>query len=212
VMADPEETVVDWLATIAGHEGLHASELTIATHSVTASRSHITLIGRMRDMGVRVVVPEPVTIEPPYLLSLLGLGSPRIDAFVGVIGLSEIAFAALLLDLVLPEYRIVFRLASIDGARAAKRDNLGAHFTFAQHELEEYAAADLDVDVAHSSAEIVPAGAGYVAALFAVTDNEALGLPAPVANDGAVTVTGLVIGQGARLARVWVAFPATAEV
>jgi fructose-1,6-bisphosphatase/sedoheptulose 1,7-bisphosphatase-like protein len=206
VMAHPEESVARWLDVVARGLGRSTGDLTIATHSTTSGRSHRALIERMTATGAHVIVPEPVTIEPPYLLSAAGLAEPRVDAFVGVIGLSEIAYAALLLDLVLPDHGIVFRLASIAGARAAQVDHLGGHFAFTAQELETYAAHGWDVGVAHTSEEVVPSGCGHSAALFAVTENELLGLRAPAVEADTVAVDGLVFGRGAQAARVQVTF------
>lgn len=203
VMARVEDVVDDTVRRIARHAARDERELVVATHSVSSTRSpHMAVVRRLRAKGVHVLVPDPVTIEPPYLLSLAGLAAPRIDSMIGAIGLSELAFAALLLDLVRPGYAFVFRLAGVDALRASEGVRLDSMFDLTPTERESYARTGWNVARPYRTTDIVPEGHAVAAALFAVTANDMLDLAPPVLVGGLVTTSGLALTPGGGVLRM----------
>ncbi|MEU3199016.1 MULTISPECIES: fructose-bisphosphatase class II [unclassified Streptomyces] len=204
IMARPEDGLVPLLENIARASGKRPDALTVATHSIASKPMHSTLIDLMRGRVREVLVPERVTVEPPYLLSLAGMSEPRIDSMIGAIGLSELAFAAGLVDLVAPEMGFVFRLASIAGPRAQPDlTGLDALFVFSEDEEAALRSGGWDKDRQYRSEDLVRPGTSRAAALFAVTDNPALGLRGPEPRDGgAAHVEGFLVKQAGRVGRI----------
>lgn len=208
LMARPEDGIVPLLESIARASGKRPEALTVATHSVASKPMHSTLIDLMRRRVREVLVPELVTVEPPYLLSLVGLSEPRIDSMIGAIGLSELAFAAGLVDLVAPDLGFAFRLASIAGPRAQPHlTSLDALFTFSEDEEAALRSRGWDKDRQYRSEDLVRPGTSRAAALFAVTDNPALGLRGPEPRDGgAAHVEGFLVKQAGRVGRIGLSY------
>ncbi|WP_158102505.1 fructose-bisphosphatase class II [Streptomyces africanus] len=204
IMARPEDGVVPLLERIAAALGKSPDELTVSTHSVASKPMHRTLIDLMRGRVRQVLVPERVTVEPPYLLSLAGLSEPRIDSMIGAIGLSELAFAAGLVDLVAPELGFVFRLASVTGPRAEPGlTSLDALFKFSEDEEVALTAGGWRKDRQYTSEDLVRPGTSRAATLFAVTDNPALGLRGPEPRGGDVAhVEGFLVKPAARIGSI----------
>ncbi|MEU2775212.1 fructose-bisphosphatase class II [Streptomyces sp. NPDC007162] len=200
----PEVSVIPVLDRIAKAVGKSPDTLTVSTHSVASKPMHSTLVELMRGQGSEVLVPERVTVEPPYLLSLIGLSRPRIDTMIGAIGLSELAFAAGLIDLIAPDLGFVFRLASIAGPRAEPElTNLDALFKFSEDEEIALRRSGWDKDRPYTSKDLVRPGSSRGAALFAVTDNPALGVSAPRPDEkGVVHVEGFLVKPAARVGRI----------
>src|SRR5690606_3617743 len=123
------------------------------------------------------------------------LSEPRIDSMIGAIGLSELAFAAGLVDLVAPELGFVFRLASVTGPRSQPHlTSLDALFTFSGDEEAALRPGGWDRGEQYTSEDLVRPGTSRAAALFAVTDNPALGLRGPDPRTGDVAhVEGLLV-------------------
>ncbi|MEU2333796.1 hypothetical protein ABZ608_09320 [Streptomyces sp. NPDC013172] len=200
----PEASVIPVLDRIAKAVGKTPDSLTVSTHSVASKPMHSTLIELMRGQGSEVLVPERVTVEPPYLLSLIGLSRPRIDTMIGAIGLSELVFAAGLIDLIAPDLGFTFRLASIAGPRAEPDlTNLDALFNFSEDEEIALREAGWDRDRPYTSKDLVRPGTSRASALFAVTDNPALGVSGPRPDEeGVVHVEGFLVKPGARVGRI----------
>lgn len=204
ILLRPEDGAGPLLERIAAATGKRTDELTVSTHSIASKPMHQTLVDVMRARVRQVLVPEQVTVEPPYLLSLAGLSEPRIDTMVGAIGLSELAFAAGLVDLLAPELGFVFRLASIAGPRARPRlTSLDALFEFSEDEEAALRSGGWDKDRQYTSEDLVRPGTSRSAALFAVTDNPVLGLRGPAPRGGGVArVEGLLVKPAARIGRI----------
>ncbi|WP_314224839.1 fructose-bisphosphatase class II [Streptomyces zaehneri] len=204
MMPRPEDGVVPLLERIAASVGKLPADLTVSTHSIASNPMHHTLIDLMRGRVRAVLVPESVTVEPPYLLSLVGLSEPRIDSMIGAIGLSELAFAAGLVDLVAPELGFAFRLASVSGPRAEPDlARLDALFKFSEDEEAALSFSGWDKDRQYTSGELVRPGTSRAAALFAVTDNPALGIRGPEPEgEGVAHVEGFLVKPSARVGRI----------
>ncbi|MFI7426698.1 fructose-bisphosphatase class II [Micromonospora sp. NPDC049836] len=202
VLTTPEAHALPILRRIADAAGKPLDTLTVFTHSIAEKPLHRTLVDLMRPAVGRVIVPPLVTIEPPYLLSLAGLAEPRIDAMIGSIGLSELAFAALLLDLVAPEHGFVFRVASMAGPRRHPASvTLDPLFAFNAEEEQQFAAHGWRTDRQYTSADLVPAGSARLAAIFAVTDEPMLRLTGASQPSGGRT-QGLLLEPGGQVTRI----------
>ncbi|KKK01527.1 fructose-bisphosphatase class II [Micromonospora sp. HK10] len=202
VLTTPETHALPILRRIADATGKPLDTLTVFTHSIAGKPLHRTLVDLMRPAVGRVIVPPLVTIEPPYLLTLAGLAEPRIDAMVGSIGLSELAFAALLLDLVAPDHGFVFRVASVAGPRRHPASvTLDPLFAFTDEEERQLTAAGWRTDRQYTSADLVPAGSARLAAIFAVTDEPMLGLAGAGPASGGRT-QGLLLEPGGQVTRI----------
>jgi hypothetical protein len=125
---------------------------------------------------------------------------------LGAIGLCELAFAAMLLDLVCPGYTFVFRMASIAGPRQRAADDLSPLWEFSPDEASLLTAAGWAVDRPYTGRDLVPAGGAEVAAIFSVTGEPALELPVPDRFD----TTGLLVERN-HIARVVVTEAGAAE-
>ncbi len=204
IMLRPEDSVVSLLSRIAEFSGKHPGDMTVVTHSVSSKPMHRTLIHRMQGCTREVLVPESVTVEPPYLLSLIGLSEPRIDSMIGAIGLSELAFAVGLVDLVAPGLGFVFRPASISGPRAEPHlTSLDALFKFSEDEEAALRSDGWDVARQYTSEDLVRPGSSRAASLFAVTDNPTLGLRGPeTEGDDVAHVEGFLVKPAARVGRI----------
>ncbi|GLY89107.1 hypothetical protein Airi02_070360 [Actinoallomurus iriomotensis] len=202
IMSSPEDHAAEALKRIADALDMKVTDLAVVTHSVNGHHHHAGLIERMSQCAGEVVVPPHVSVEPPYLLSLTGLSQPRVHALVGAIGLTELAFAAALLDLVAPHYEFVFRPASIAGQRREQGETLGPLFKFTDEEVGELAEAGWATDRQYLSSDIVPRGSAEAAAIFAVTENDALSLPQPARTGDKTVSSGLLLRPDRRVGRV----------
>ncbi|MEV0590941.1 fructose-bisphosphatase class II [Nonomuraea cavernae] len=193
----PEEHALDMVEAIGAECGVHRlGDLRVVTHSQDTGAFHQTLISRLVDGGVgEVVVPDPVIIEPPYVLARAGLVEPRTDTMIGVFGFPELAFACLILDLIAPQFTFVFRPASLSGLRA-KSVTLAPLFDFEDEEVEQLADVGLGPHSRLLGSDLVPTGSGRAAAMFSVTGSPLLSLEPPARHDGAVSVEGLLVERG----------------
>jgi hypothetical protein len=207
IMSAPESHALTVLDKVAAFSSKSVSDLTVFTHSISSNLMHHSLIDLLKAKVSTLIVPEFVTVEPPYLLSLVGLAAPRIDSMIGAIGLSELAFAAMMLDLVCPDYGFVFRLGSISGPRRFPTDKtLWPLFEFSDEESQVFADAGLSIRAQYSSLDLVPQGSGLVAAIFAITDNPLLKLLAPSGGDDIPKTNGLLLERNAHISRVSVLY------
>lgn len=201
IMSPPEKHAPEILRGLSAWADRPVEDMVVVTHSIASHGHHRSLIRLLQDRVGQLIVPDPVTIEPPYLLSLAGITRPRIDTLMGAIGLCELAFASVLLDLLHPDYTFVFRMASIAGQRARPAEDLSPLWEFGGDELDELNAAGWRVDRAYTGRDIVAPGGAEVAAIFSITGDAALALD-PVRRDGdAVLTQGLLVERG-RVSRV----------
>jgi fructose-1,6-bisphosphatase/sedoheptulose 1,7-bisphosphatase-like protein len=171
-------------------------ELRVVTHSDDTGPFHHNLIRKLQAAGVgHVIVPDPVIIEAPYVLARAGFVSSRIDTIIGVLGFPELMLAALLLDLLAPEFTFVFRVASLNGTRSPA-ETLAPLFKFSATELADLDRFGWQPGRQYMGSHMVPAGSGRCAVLFAVTDNPLLRLRGPRMRNGLTSVDGLLVERG----------------
>jgi len=177
----PEEALLENLAIIAASLGKELHELSVLTHSEDTGHHHRTLISRMSAAGVRVVVPDPVVVEFPYVLSAC-LGEADHDVMVGVFGLPEIAIATLVCGVLNRKLGIVFRIASNSMLRSRGQQTLEEVYQFTDAEIEKLAALQLRRKCSYTYQDLVSAGGATIVAA-AVT-------PDPILDTGGIEITG----------------------
>jgi fructose-1,6-bisphosphatase/sedoheptulose 1,7-bisphosphatase-like protein len=179
-----------------------SQQVTVLTHALGSRPNHRLLVEQLHEAGARVIVPPKVTVEPPYLLSLAGLSEPKIDCMIGGIGLSELSYAAALLDLIAPDFGIRFAVGSVSGPRRAPdRTDLSATLDFSDAELRLMAAHSLTSNATYDGADLISSGGALAAYLFTVTPNSVLGLPGAM-EERPYTTSGIVVLPGPQVALV----------
>jgi fructose-1,6-bisphosphatase/sedoheptulose 1,7-bisphosphatase-like protein len=130
------------------------NQLKIVTHSSDTGNHHRTLINNLISLGVQVIVPEPVIVEPPYVLGLSLRTENAPDCIIGVFGLPEIVINTLLLASIGEEYELQFRIASNAMLEFPNQDNLNDAFQFKQEEIEALNKLNLDYNLVYSKRTI----------------------------------------------------------
>ena len=113
-----------------------ANELRIVTHSFDTGSHHSELIEVLNELGVNVIVPNPVIVEPPYTLSCALKTKESPHALIGVFGLPEIVINTVLLGIIDTDCCIRFRIASNSMLRFENEKNLSRAFHFTEGESE----------------------------------------------------------------------------
>lgn len=171
----PEEAVASNVAAIAEALNKPVNQLTIVTHSGDTGQHHRTMIETMRGLGIRVIIPDPVIVEPPFVAAAAIRRQPEIDGMIGVFGLPEIAINTVLAGILDRGWEIVFRVAG--NAMLARRDAVTFDGAFDFTDAERAAAAErgLDLGAIYRFADIVT-GRGCLFGGAAVTRDEILGI------------------------------------
>ena len=196
----PTELALETLGAIATARGVGVRDLRVLTHSRDVGAPQQSWYQFLQDNAGEVVVPDPISVEPPYILTR-GSGSqsrqPKIDCLIGVMGLVELIYAALLLDLLAPDDAIHFRLVSGSSAKDLMATPVKA-FNLSERDLDWAEAAGLDHLGRYSSDAFIPPGSSLCATMFAVTANPILGLSPP----SAIRVDGLLLLGGGQAIRM----------
>jgi fructose-1,6-bisphosphatase/sedoheptulose 1,7-bisphosphatase-like protein len=173
----------------------------ILTHSTDTGTFHTDLIAELRKIDdADVIIPNPVIIEPNFLLSAQGLGRIRVDCMIGVFGFPEMVFACSLLDLFDQDWRMFLRPASLEPKnRGMPSPRIEPLFSFTEDERQQLRAAGLTEDRQYSAEDFVPHGSTLAAAIFAVTNNKQLLLAAPQREETGWRVNGFVLAQSVTL-------------
>jgi fructose-1,6-bisphosphatase/sedoheptulose 1,7-bisphosphatase-like protein/galactokinase/mevalonate kinase-like predicted kinase len=176
LMSPPEQALGTNVTAIARALGKRVGQLTLVTHSEDTGRHHTALIAAMRALGVSVIVPEPVIVEPPYALAACVAGVPDIDGMIGVFGLPEIAINTVLCGALNRGKGIAFRLASGSPLRDRQATSLAGSFEFTSEEVAAATSSGLDLAKVYTF-ESITSGLGCMFAGAAITDDPVLGLP-----------------------------------
>lgn len=169
----PEETATSAFHGLQHLRGCSANDLTVLTHSRDVGRPQDEWYDFLRARVGELIVPDPIAVEPPFVLStMLPLG-PRVDLLVGVMGLVELLYAAVLLDLGGSDYCFRFRVVSSTSAKDLAGDCPRA-FDLCPTDSRIVREAGLDQGLVYSSEDFLGPGSSEVAGMFAVTENTML--------------------------------------
>ena len=130
----PEKVAGKLIELMTTYSGKKTSELCFVTHSFDTGKHHTKLIEQIQKRNVKVLIPSPVIVETPYILSC-ALRLPKApDAMIGVFGLPEIIINTLLLGIINKEYEIRFRIASSTPLSNPEEKSLDRTFIFSKEE------------------------------------------------------------------------------
>lgn len=155
------------------------SELCIVTHSSDTGHHHRKIIDAIVGMGAKVIVPEPVIVEPTHLLGLcMDMGSQKPDMIVGVFGLPEILINSMILANISSENAVRFRIASNTMLAFPEQDDLSQRFAFSEAEKNQIDALGLERDKIYTHKDIADIEKGCSFAITCLTGDPILGIPA----------------------------------
>jgi fructose-1,6-bisphosphatase/sedoheptulose 1,7-bisphosphatase-like protein len=173
--SEPEMSLTKNLTLIAKALNKRVSDLVVVTHSEDTGLHHSQIRQIMQELGVSVIVPAPVIVEPPYTLgTCIGI-PPRFDSIIGVFGLPEIVINALLAGTLNREREYIFRIASNSVLADREERSLKNIFKFTREETNLIKNAGLREDCLYSFDKIVT-GRSCAFAGAAITEDRVLGL------------------------------------
>lgn len=150
----PENEVVNFVNLLKQYYGKNYNELNIVTHSADTGNHHNEIVDIMRKMGVNVIVPEPVIVEPPYIASL-AMENQKIDGIIGVFGLPEIVINSILCKCINVNKELYFRIASNKMLTMPENTNLGMAFDFLDKEKDELDLLKLEIKKVYKTKDLV---------------------------------------------------------
>lgn len=181
-----------------GESGRSHRNLSLLTHSRDASGSQEEWYDYLQVLVDEVIVPDPVAVEPPFILSRRFDLGPHIDGMVGIMGLVELVYAGLLLDLCDVDEVFSFRLVRSRDAKSLVSSSMADYLVEADEAQRARHANLSDTGRVYSSDEFVTPGTGVSAAMFAITPNEFL----PLSFSGLEEACGLVALPNSVLLRI----------
>ena len=130
----------------------------------------------MKKLGVQVIIPDPVIVEPPYILSM-GLHSENgADAIIGVLGLPEMVINTLLLSTIKTDCELKFRIASNAFLDDRNKKDLEYIFNFKDTEKKDLQSLNLDIEKTYQKEEIATNFESACFCATALTDDDILKL------------------------------------
>lgn len=188
---DSDETTEteELLRKLAIYSNKKVSELCIVTHSSDTGSHHRKIIDTVRRLGAKVIIPEPVIVEPTHVLGLgIGIGSQKPDLMLGVFGLPEILINSLILTTVSSKMAVKFRIASNSMLRFPQQEDLSNRFAFSEEELNEIDKLGLSKNQIYTNRDIAQIDKGCSFAITCLTGDPILGIPAITQNGNDVIV------------------------
>ena len=185
----PEEAIKHNLSIIAKGCGKNISDLVVVTHSTDIGRQHDTLIKAMTDLGVGVIVPDPVVIESPYVIRICQGGD--IDAMIGVFGLPEIAIGSLIAKAINKDYKFMFRITGNSGLLNRDNTTLDDLLKTTDAEKEYVSSLGLSCNKIYSSDDVAGGGVFFVGT--AITNDPVLGVPGVKGYDKPMEATSVLV-------------------
>ena len=176
---DETEEVTELLNRVSEHSHKPISEICVVTHSSDTGKHHKKLIETITNLGAKVIVPEPVIVEPTHVLGLgMSIGSQKPDLIVGVFGLPEILINSLILSNITSEKAVRFRIASNAMLASPETEDLSERFAFSEDEqgLIQRSGLERDKEFTNNDIAETQRGCGFVATCL--TGDPVLGIPA----------------------------------
>lgn len=171
----PEEEVQHLIHLLSDYYGKEPSQLRIVTHSCDTGTHHSRLVSVMESMGVTVIIPDPVIVEPPYVAAMALHGAESPDAMIGVFGLPEIVINALLCANITDKQELWFRIASNSMLKEPEKTNLDLAFDFSPDEYGALESRKLSTDKIYTKMDLADTLEGSCFTAVALTDDPVLG-------------------------------------
>lgn len=172
----PEDEVIHFISLLSKYYGKMPSELRIVTHSYDTGTHHSQLISAMKSLGVQVIIPNPVIVEPPYVASMALRTAGAPDGMIGVFGLPEIVINALLCITITEKQELRFRIASNEMLFRPEETDLDLTFAFSEAEKENLESNGLDVNHIYGKLDLAESLDNACFTAIALTDDPVLGL------------------------------------
>lgn len=172
----PEDEALSLVQNLCEYYQKIPSELKIATSSPDKGEHHTTLIKNLEGMGVKVIIPNPVIVEPPYVLSMALRTQNAPDCIIGVLGLPEVVINTLLLATLNKNYELRFRIASNAMVKTPEQKDLRDVFKFQANEMEELNSLKLSTETIYDKEAISSNLCNACFSATAITNDEILGL------------------------------------
>jgi fructose-1,6-bisphosphatase/sedoheptulose 1,7-bisphosphatase-like protein len=142
----PENFLRKNVEAIAAAYECNVENLRLVTHSYDTGKHHSSLIRQLEMWGCKVIVPDPVIVEPPYIIGgALGIGDYP-HALIGVCGLAEVVIGSILASAISDDYEVRFRIASNEPLKHPNHDNLDLSYAFSEDEIHQIRTAGLSID------------------------------------------------------------------
>ena len=190
----PEKMVDNLIASLSDYYNKPPSDLKIVTHSFDTGKHHTTLIEQLKNYGVQVIVPDPVIVEPPYVLGMALREEDAPDFMIGVFGLPEIVINTLLLAVLNKDYELRFRISSNQMLEAPEQTTLDEAFSFNNSELCKISELNLKKDLVYTKNSIALNTVGACFAATALTNDSILKLSGIKSNDSEIKLQTIFSG------------------
>ncbi len=201
--AAPEEAAKHLVKSLCDQLAKKPNQLKIITHSYDTGNHHQKLIDTLKNLGVDdIVIPNPVIIEAPYVLSM-GMNTPDCaDAMIGVFGLPEIVIATVLLASVTDSMKVGFKIASNSFLSDKSCTDLDGAFAFTEEELCILSDLDLNKDYVFFTNDIVKDKNTAFSVATSLTGDVICDVPGINTQNGSCEITSLVSGLGGAVLKI----------
>jgi len=201
ILANPYDVADQAVSMTAAHFGRSVDQIVLLTHSpdIGAGQLWYSMLG---PPSGRVIIPRPISVEAPMMLAMSRNLEDAPHLMVGVIGLVELMYAAIMLDIVGSELTFAYRVVGAQdvkdwfdapGERAPVLDSA---------EIDRLGRASVDHRAGLRSDDAFPRGAGRMAAFFSITGGERFGIQPPTRS----SVDGLIVSKGGFVSGVTITY------
>lgn len=193
---DPEEEVLNFLSLLAQYYQKPINQLKIVTHSHDTGMHHNQIIEIMEQLGVTVIVPDPVIVEPPYVATMALELQGASDGIIGVFGLPEIVINALLCINITDKKEIRFRVASNSMLSKPESTDLKERFSFTQEENQVLDDYKIDIDHVYGKEDLAENYDNACFTAIALTNDPVLEFSGITKNGNIISVEALFATKG----------------
>lgn|GEM_PF-5703848 len=172
----PEKEIESIIINLCNYYNKKPSELKIVTHSFDTGNHHTKLIEIIKNHGVQVIIPDPVIVEPPFVIGMALRTRNSPDCMIGVFGLPEIVINTLLLTTLKKDFGLNFKIASNHMLNKSEQKQLSDAFNFSPQEIEQINELNLRIDEVYSEKSIIADQYNACFSASALTDDPILGL------------------------------------